>query len=83
MLKFARTHTKIAAAIVLRTFRPDAEIEIREFALRQLNDFKVLRLLVFLDEIPKRFHWKVTTRHDRQVGVHRAERGVSGECPNA
>jgi oxalate---CoA ligase len=48
-----RLGEEVAAVIVLRRPSSDVVTEIREFASRQLSDFKVPRQLIILDEIPK------------------------------
>ena len=54
---FAMPHNKlgeeVAAAIVLREGESLEEKELREFAAKQLADFKVPRKVLFLEEIPK------------------------------
>ncbi|MBY0336909.1 MAG: acyl--CoA ligase [Acetobacteraceae bacterium] len=56
-LTFAIPHAKlgeeVGAAIVLREGAALSEHELRDFAAKQLADFKVPRKVVFLDEIPK------------------------------
>ncbi|WP_224247602.1 acyl--CoA ligase [Hyalangium gracile] len=57
VVTFAMPHSKlgeeVAAAVVLREGASAGERELREFAARQLADFKVPRKIVFLTEIPK------------------------------
>ncbi len=57
VVTFAVPHDKlgenVAAAIVLKDGMDSDEKSIREFAAHSLADFKVPRLIVFLDEIPK------------------------------
>lgn len=48
-----RLGEEVAAALVLREGMTVTEREMREFAGRHLADFKVPRLVVFVDEIPK------------------------------
>ena len=54
---FAAPHTllgeDVAAAVVLKQGTTVTEQEIKEFAAKKLADFKVPRVVVFLDEIPK------------------------------
>lgn len=54
---FAAPHTllgeDVAAAIVLRAGTSATEPEIKEFAAKKLADFKVPRVVLFVDEIPK------------------------------
>ena len=54
---FAVKHDKlgedVAAAIVLREGEELTDKELREFAAKQLADFKVPRKVLFLEEIPK------------------------------
>lgn len=56
-LTFAAPHTllgeDVAAAIVLKEGTTASELEIKEFAAKKLADFKVPRVVLFLDEIPK------------------------------
>jgi acyl-CoA synthetase (AMP-forming)/AMP-acid ligase II len=56
-LTFAIPHAKlgeeVGAAIVLREGAALSEHELRDFAAKQLADFKVPRKVVFLEEIPK------------------------------
>ncbi|MBD2771550.1 non-ribosomal peptide synthetase [Iningainema tapete] len=53
---FAAPHTllgeDVAAAVVLRQGASATELEIKEFAAARLADFKVPRVVLFLDEIP-------------------------------
>ncbi|MFB2970272.1 AMP-binding protein [Aerosakkonema sp. BLCC-F183] len=57
VLTFAAPHTllgeDVAAAIVLKEGMTTSELEIKEFAAQKLADFKVPRVVLFLDEIPK------------------------------
>ncbi|MFB2921067.1 AMP-binding protein [Aerosakkonema funiforme] len=57
VLTFAAPHTllgeDVAAAIVLKEGMTTSELEIKEFAAKKLADFKVPRVVLFLDEIPK------------------------------
>jgi acyl-CoA synthetase (AMP-forming)/AMP-acid ligase II/thioesterase domain-containing protein/acyl carrier protein len=48
-----RLGEEVGAAVVLRRPSRMTAMEIRNFASRQLGDFKIPRELVFLDEIPK------------------------------
>ncbi|MCL1464884.1 AMP-binding protein [Argonema galeatum] len=54
---FAAPHTllgeDVAAAVVLREGTSATEPEIKEFAAKRLADFKVPRVVLFVDEIPK------------------------------
>lgn len=54
---FAAPHTllgeDVAAAVVLKEGINASELEIKEFAAKKLADFKVPRVVLFLDEIPK------------------------------
>ena len=43
----------VAAAVVLAEGSEVTETELRDFGSQRLADFKVLRKLLFLDEIPK------------------------------
>ena len=56
-ITFAVAHPKlgddVAAAVVLREGAEASERELRDFAATRLAAFKVPRILVFLDEIPK------------------------------
>jgi acyl-CoA synthetase (AMP-forming)/AMP-acid ligase II len=56
-LTFAIPHAKlgeeVGAAVVLREGMELSERELRDFAAKQLADFKVPRKVVFLPEIPK------------------------------
>ncbi len=64
----------VAAAVVLREGAAASEGELRTFVARRLADFKIPRLLVFVDEIPKGPTGKL-----QRIGL--AERlGVSGEA---
>jgi acyl-CoA synthetase (AMP-forming)/AMP-acid ligase II/aryl carrier-like protein len=49
----ARLGEDVGAAVVLRNGNKVTERELREFAARRLADFKVPRVVVFVDEIPK------------------------------
>jgi oxalate---CoA ligase len=57
VVAFAAPHTllgeDVAAAVVLRPGASATEREIQEFASQRLADFKIPRLVLFLDEIPK------------------------------
>jgi acyl-CoA synthetase (AMP-forming)/AMP-acid ligase II len=57
VLTFAIPHAKlgeeVGAAVVLREGQAVTERELRDYAAKQLADFKVPRKVVFLDEIPK------------------------------
>ena len=46
-------YTDVGAAIVLHDGAEISEKEIREFTATRLADFKVPRVIVFVDEIPK------------------------------
>ncbi|MBD2186335.1 AMP-binding protein [Aerosakkonema funiforme] len=56
-LTFAAPHTllgeDVAAAVVLKEGITVSELEIKEFVAQKLADFKVPRVVLFLDEIPK------------------------------
>jgi acyl-CoA synthetase (AMP-forming)/AMP-acid ligase II/aryl carrier-like protein len=49
----AKLGEEVAAAVVLRPGAPTPDVELREFASQHLADFKVPRLILILDEIPK------------------------------
>jgi acyl-CoA synthetase (AMP-forming)/AMP-acid ligase II len=57
VVTFAATHTllgeEVAAAIVLKENASATEQEIKEFVAQKLADFKVPRVVLFVDEIPK------------------------------
>ncbi len=57
VVTFAAPHTllgeDIAVAVVLKPNMTVTELEIKEFAAEKLADFKVPRVVLFLDEIPK------------------------------
>jgi len=57
VVTFAATHTllgeEVAAAIVLKENASAAEQEIKEFVAQKLADFKVPRVVLFVEEIPK------------------------------
>lgn len=57
VVTFAAPHTllgeEVAAAVVLKENAAATEQEIKEFVAQKLADFKVPRVVVFLDEIPK------------------------------
>ncbi|MBE9125476.1 MULTISPECIES: AMP-binding protein [unclassified Coleofasciculus] len=57
VVTFAAPHTllgeDVAAAVVLKQEVSTTEIELKEFAAKKLADFKVPRVILFLDEIPK------------------------------
>jgi acyl-CoA synthetase (AMP-forming)/AMP-acid ligase II len=57
VLTFAIPHAKlgeeVGAAVVLREGAELTERELRDFASKQLADFKVPRKVVFVPEIPK------------------------------
>ncbi|HEY9852112.1 MAG TPA: AMP-binding protein [Leptolyngbyaceae cyanobacterium] len=56
-LTFAAPHTllgeDVAAAVVLKEGITVSELEIKEFVAQKLADFKIPRVVLFLDEIPK------------------------------
>jgi acyl-CoA synthetase (AMP-forming)/AMP-acid ligase II/aryl carrier-like protein len=57
VVTFAAPHTllgeDVAAAVVLRPGASSTERELQEFASQKLADFKIPRVVLFLDEIPK------------------------------
>lgn len=57
VVTFAAPHTllgeDVAAAVVLKEGTSTTELEIKEFAARRLADFKIPRVVLFIDEIPK------------------------------
>jgi acyl-CoA synthetase (AMP-forming)/AMP-acid ligase II/acyl carrier protein len=57
VVTFAAPHTllgeEVAAAVVLKENASATEQEIKEFVAKKLADFKVPRVVVFVDEIPK------------------------------
>ncbi|MDF5732671.1 MAG: hypothetical protein PUP92_32945 [Rhizonema sp. PD38] len=57
VVTFAAPHTllgeEVAAAIVLKENASATELEIKEFVSQKLADFKVPRVVLFVDEIPK------------------------------
>ncbi|MFB2937535.1 AMP-binding protein [Aerosakkonemataceae cyanobacterium BLCC-F154] len=56
-ITFAAPHTllgeDVAAAVILKAGMTASELEIKEFAAQKLADFKIPRVILFLDEIPK------------------------------
>ena len=57
VVTFAAPHTllgeDVAAAVVLKQGTSVTELEIKEFAASKLADFKIPRVVLFVDEIPK------------------------------
>ncbi|MEP4378602.1 MAG: acyl--CoA ligase [Alphaproteobacteria bacterium] len=68
-LTFAYPHDKlgeeVAVAIVLKEDQSADEASIRDFAAKQLADFKVPRKVIFLEEIPKGATGKL-----QRIGLH-------------
>lgn len=80
-LTFAAPHTllgeDVAAAVVLKQGITASELEIKEFAAQKLANFKVPRVVLFLDEIPKGPTGKL-----QRIGL--AEKlGLTASNPNA
>lgn len=81
VVTFAAPHTllveDVAAAVVLKENQAVTESEIKEFAAVKLSDFKVPRVILFLDEIPKG-----PTGKRQRIGLAQ-KLGLTASDPNA
>jgi amino acid adenylation domain-containing protein len=73
----ARLGEEVAAAVVLKPGAHASEAELREFASRRLADFKVPRIVVLLNEIPKG-----PTGKPRRIGLA-SKLGLDRPCETA
>lgn len=80
VVTFAAPHTllgeDVAAAIVLKENKSATELELKEFAATLLADYKVPRVILFLDEIPKG-----ATGKRQRIGLAR-KLGLTATNPN-